>query len=548
MILLRFRHVQIALSLFLLAGLTLSCVKDEGEISGVSLSSQSEWGIPLATVRLESKRLIQHFDSESLLESDSEGFVSMVYMDSLAPINARDFLQLPDQHFQSSFQLNDQQFGSLISEQEFTLHEVRDFSFQSSEGDRLDSLRLAGGDIRLRIESSSGIPIHGFVAILDPEDQSQLLRIDYSDQEAPIFIDERIDAGDLLLRFNSNESGPNALLFEYEINFTYGGSGINSEVEVSFEAMDISLASAGGYIAPRSISLGDHGIGISLFDNVGDVGIRLEDPRFNFFFLNGFGLSSQLEVHELFGSNANGEMLVVPGEGIADFPVIEGAAAPGQPQASQVSIDNSLMTPNISDFMAFYPNFLSGDFSLHINPDDVDLSFISRESELQLAYEAEIPLFGSISDFSLVDTTGIELDEWIELAEENEAVQALGIRIIIDNGLPLDAELQLVFADSLFQVRDSVFQSGMGSVLASAPLELSLPLHHAQFGRAVGSTQTVLDVDIPRERLLDLEDVRYLLVKVEGHTTGNGSHPIRIYDNDFIQLRLGARIKLRHDV
>lgn len=533
------------LAAFILAAFT-SCIKDEAEFSDFAFSASPEWGIPLARLSLSAERVIDHFDKDGLVFTGEDGMVRIIYADTLQPINADDYLNLPDQSFGTGFQLETGELSTLISEGSVSISQLRTFSFESSEGDRLDSLRFNDGVFRLVVQSSGSFPVSGSVHVLAPDSEEVLYQVDFTDSTLPVYVEQEQSLSNTLLEFVNDGNTENGLRIGYDLNFTYDDNGSNTELEILLEWIDFGIESAGGFIAPRTFDLEDSGIDITMFDNIGHTEVRIEDPRINFYFENGFGLGVALNIHELFGMNAEGESLTVPGANISLIPQLMPAPEAGQLAVSQFTIDNSLMTPSITDFLAFAPNFVTGDFSLTVNPDANESVFISSGASLLAAYEVDIPVYGSLANFSLVDTAAIGLTDIVADAEEVGEVTGVDLRLVVNNGLPLDALLQIVFVDSLYQPVDSLFE-GQTTVFGSAPLELSVPEGSPNYGRAIGFTNTILEFPISKERLLALDPVRYIIVRVKGHTTSNGEHPIRLFAQDRFDTYVGAKIKLQVD-
>jgi hypothetical protein len=383
------------------------------------------------------------------------------------------------------------------------------------------------------------------VAILDPLTGTELYSLAFVQQGTDL-INVEASLQNALIEFINNGQISNGIEVYYELNLIYGGSGVNAEINIDFSLSDISIRNVGGYIAPRNYSLEDNGIQISMFNDVNGAQVRIEDPRINFYFDNGFGLGAQLDINGIFGSNSEGETIVVEGDNISDLPILGAAPAIGTSVITKMVIDNDLMTPSVTDFLAIHPNFMSGDFILTINPQEDENVFLSNSSSLGLAYEVEIPVYGSIANFSLVDTAAIALGEVLREVQDNAEIEQLDIRVFVDNALPLDAALQIIFTDSLFQPIDSLFQT-ISPIFAAAPVELSVEVDHPDYGRAVGSTPTVIDIPIPRDRILAMEAVSQMIVQVSGHTSGNGSHPIRLFESDKFDTKLAAKLKFSID-
>lgn len=520
-----------------------SCIKEEPEIKDVRYSAEAEWGVPLAQVFLSAERVIDNFDEEGLISTGEDGLISIIYSDTLAPVNANDFMVLPDQSFEAAIALGDAEFAQLNASGSLSISETRTYEYPTPEGDRLDSVRFDSGVFNLRVESGLNVEVSGTLSVLDGVTQEALYIYEFQDAQPPVLINESSSLENVLLTFGNNGSGENVLIAQYDLELVYNGDGGNAHVEIDFEMSDLKVRSVGGYIAPRTIDLDDEGLFISMFDDLRGAQIRVEDPRINFFFDNGFGLGARLEIENITGVNAGGESLNVPGSDITELPVIQAAASPGKSVITELRINNDLMTPSVTDFLAFYPNYVTGQFALNINPENDASSFLSRDAQLRLSYEAEIPVYGSISDFNISDTAAINLDDVLDGVDDVEEIAEVEVRIIVDNGLPIVAGLQMVFTDSLYQPVDSLFED-FTDVFESAPLELTVPDHHPNYGRAIGSTRTVLKIPVARHRVEALEDVTHIVFRVVGHTSSNGAHPIRLFAENSFNVRVAARVKL----
>jgi hypothetical protein len=220
--------------------------------------------------------------------------------------------------------------------------------------------------------------------------------------------------------------------------------------------------------------------------------------------------------------------------------VVSSAPSPGEIGMSQIQIDNETMTPTVTDFMAFEPNQVTGKISLEINPENDESNFISRGSSLDVNFEVELPIYGSLADFSLIDTTGIDFGDLVDSADDIQEIDQLDIRLFVKNALPIDAGVQLIFLDDNFNRIDSLFAEPT-TVIPAAPVNLSAALGSPDYGRVIGETETRIDVSIPRERIDPLKDVTQVIVFVFGNTTGNGDNPIRLYPENFIEVNLAAK-------
>lgn len=518
------------------------CIKDEIEIDDLDYGLHPEFGVAIAQAHIKASRVIENFDEQGFVVTGDDGLLSLIYRDNLPDFTADELLDLPPQEYLSEIDLSDldnltgNNFGSVtISQEEF-------YSFNSAEGDRLDSIRFASGDFQLNINSTGDYPVNGSLKVYGSNDVL-LLTTFFDDQTAPIDISENEDMEDVLFLLINNGSLSNGLKFVYELVFTDEASGSAGEMNISVNLVDFSIRHAGGYIAPRNYTIEDQSVNIGLFDQQTVGNVSIADPRLHFYFDNGFGVGLGVQIAQLIGTNTDDQTLVVNEDNIDNFPLIDAAQFLGHVVQANATITNENITPTLTEFMDFAPNVVSADLSLAVNPNDDRSVFVSSESQLGISFEAEIPIYGSITDFQLIDTTEVSLGDFIKDANETSEIETLDIRLFVNNGLPIDAGVQIVFIDSDFNRLDSLFVEP-DVVFTSAPIELGVPENNSAYGTATGQTPTLTVVSVSQDRIPNLENATDMIIRVFGHTSGNGDHPIRLKEDDVFDVHLSAKTKL----
>ena len=519
-----------------------SCVKEEIEVTDFDYGIQPEFGVPIANVTILAARLIENFDEEGLVSVGENGSISLIYRDTLDPLSAGELLDIEHQEYKDTINLSTLEFNELIDFGSVTVQGVESYGFESNEGDRLDSITFETGVLGLIINTEGSFPISGFFKIINA-DNTDAITLNFSDAVPPISIENQVDFEDLRILFTNNASISNGLRIEYEITLTSEGSGSSAPIYFDVFINDFSMKNAGGYIAPRVINLDNENISISLFDDPSVTRVRLEDPRINLNFENEFGLGLGLEIYELIGTNVNNETFTVSGANISQLSPISAAPQNGEVAYSTLTIDNDMMTPTVTDFLAFGPNNLIADVGLSINPEDTQNAFVTNENELRINFEVELPIYGSIADFELVDTAALDLGDLITDVEDISEIEALDIRLIIDNGFPFDAGVQIIFTDSVFNQIDVLFEDSE-LIYSSAPVNLSVPPDDPEYGRAIGKTRTITDISIPKSKILGLENASQMIISIYGNSSGNGEYPIRLFSNDAFDVKLGAKATL----
>jgi hypothetical protein len=524
-----------ALCLFLLT----SCVKEKIEVRDISSSISPEFGVPLAKATIFAEEVIRRYDDEGIVTTDEDGVLTLVYQDTLESISADEFLGLPDQEVDDLYQLNASELSSLANFGTVSFQQDVIYNLEFGE-DRLDSVRFETGMLTLLVNSDGSIPLTGVMSILDPFTGEVVFSTSFSDDSPPISAAVEEDFTDLLFRLRSDNEFTNGLRLAFTFELTDNGGTYPDEISISLVLNDFSIASVGGYIAPRIIELEEQGARISIFDEDFEGELRLEDPRLNLFFFNGYGIGIRPVINEIVGENNDGETLVVPGIQIERLDVVSAAPSPGEVGTSLLRIDNETMTPSVTDFMAFEPNQVKGKVSLEINPESDQSNFISRGSSLDVNFEVELPIYGSLADFSLIDTTEIDFGDVVDSADDIQEIDQLDVRLFVKNALPIETGVQLVFLDDNFNRIDSLFAEPT-TVIPAAPVDLSAAVGSPDYGKVIGETETRIDVAIPRERIDPLKDVTQVIVEVFGNTSGNGGNPIRLYPENFIEVNVAAK-------
>ncbi len=527
-------------SLSLLCLLVISsCIKDEIEVKDLSYNIHPEFGVPIATAHIAADRLIQNFDEDGYIQTDANGQIHLLYRDTLKEISAGDLLNVSDQQFSDTADLSALEYTQLIGTGSVTIQDDKTFPLNLEEGDKLDSIRFQNGNLNLNIHTAGSFPISGSLHIYNP-DNTEVISIDFSDNTPPIAIENTVDFTNLLFELTHNEEISNGLRIAYDITLTNENGGTSEPVYIDLSLRDFSIKSAGGYIVPREFNLNDQDVALNLFNDPPVGSIRIEDPRLNFNIDNGFGIGLGIRVYSLFGKNANNGIMTIDGANINQLPNVAGAPAVGQYASTTLSLTNDFMNPSLTDFLAFMPNYVSGDFALAVNPDDNQSVWVSNESTVNINFEADIPIYGSVSDFLLVDTAALTLGDLIKDANDVSEVEQLDVRLIVDNGLPLDAGVQIIFTDDNYNHIDALLP-GDDNIFNSAPLNLSVSETDSEYGRAIGSTRTITDISVPKSRIQGLENATKMIIRIYGHTSDNGAHPIRLFSNDFFDVQLGAK-------
>ncbi len=535
---------KLILGSLILLVLSTGCVREEIEVSDVQFDASPEIGAPLAFATIQADQLIQNFDEEGIVHAGEDGTLSIIYVDTLDGLSTGTFLDLDDQHFEQDIDLSELDQASGIEFGTLTITESALYSFESSEGDRLDSIRFDSGVFDLQMNSTGTYPVSGAVRMYSA-DNTVAFEVAFADDTAPISVSSTSDMGSVLFELVNNDNVSNGVRFEYELTFTDVPNGQVGEIDFEISIEDFSIRHMGGYIAPREVPFEGKVVGIDMFSNDHFGSISIADPRLHLHIKNGFGIELDMQIDQLTGRAHDGSEFVIDGDNIERLPLIEGGQFSGEPAETVITLSNESLDPDLTTLIASSPKEIQADMTVTVNPNNEPSSFVSRESAMDLSFEAEIPIFGSIADFGMVDTTELSVGDFLETVDDLSEIQSLEMRLFVENGFPVDAGVQIVFLDENAQPVDSLFENPE-LVFHAAPINLTNP-NSADYGTADGVTETLTLVNIDRDRIPNLEAATDMIIRVFGNTAGNGDHPIRLRAQDKFEISLAAKTKLDLD-
>ncbi|MEI8202719.1 MAG: hypothetical protein WCH34_06880, partial [Bacteroidota bacterium] len=160
-------------------------------------------------------------------------------------------------------------------------------------------------------------------------------------------------------------------------------------------------------------------------------------------------------------------------------------------------------------------------------------NFILDTSRFGTKLKIEVPLWGKIKGFVHRDTISFHYNRVDEL-------ESILLRVNATNGFPVDAHIQLYFADSVYTIKDSLLNPYQQMILAAqsgpAPdLKVQTP------------TNKITDIVIDGTRLKALDRIKYIIVKSELWSYDYTQSDIKIYMDYALDLKIGAKVKFKYN-
>ncbi|MEE4177893.1 MAG: hypothetical protein V2I46_10320 [Bacteroides sp.] len=504
-----------------LIGLLPSCDYSYFEMDQLpDYTYQPVFAVPLVHSTLTISDMIPEEDDD-LIEVGEDNLISLVYSDHLVSGNGGMFLQIPNAQFSANFAASPPGKNAAQSI-------TRSFSYNTGHDDQLDSIVFKGGMLMAGV-SAEGLAADGYQALITltiPESYNQDGQPFSMTIEAGSSTQESL-AG-YTFQFYSSGSEFNRFDVHYEVVFTGSGNPNNAPYtfQVSQDFLDMQIQKIVGILATRILNLGGLGVNIGLFDSDMEGEVEFVDPKVRLHALNSFGFDIEVQANDLLLRYDDNEFTLT---GYPNPWTIWGPdlSQMGQQAYSELILDKD--NSNVVEGVAYQPETLYSSFTAQLNPDQVT-AFVLDQSQLDVQVELELPLNGTASGFSLKDTLELSRNdsisevEWIELAVD------------VINGLPAELFLQVEFADSLNQVNAILFEGMIDyKLIESAQTDSQ--------GNVIASERTYTKIMLSEAQTLAFLNSEHLILSARVSTANQGENTVRIYDDQTLEVSIGARVK-----
>lgn len=536
-----------ATSLFLALGIivlliNVSCKKLEENFDFDKLSKPSwnpEFAVPLVNSTLYLADFLEDSSNLSIV-SNPDQLLSFIYSDdSIISATAGSFINFPDQHFEY---LLDFDTPSLPPGFFDTIDFIRTYSFiTDKESQRLDSIFLSDGFLRIfgrtnlnRDKAELKLTILDIKNIATAEPLVIYSRLDNpGGQNSWVYFDTTYNLNEYKMGLNDvQDTLANTLTYFIDIIIEGDENPDLSPYtcELNSSITDLEFDEAFGYFDKYELNFSDS-LSIGLFDDAIGGGINIGDGsvKLTFDLRNSFGLPVKFETNQLYAYSKQTPPYTVDielfGPGIPNIFDIQSPDISQMGRAVETNLD--FTQANFAEAFNIGPQTLFYDLSGYTNfdQDTTSQNFILNDSRVVLDVDLEFELFGSIADFTVEDTVLLDLNE------NPSELDYLLFRLNINNGFPLEATAQIYFANSSYQVLDSLITDD-NYILAGAQVG------PAPAYKVTEPTRKITDIMIDNERIKNITDARYMFFRTALSTTNQGL--IKIYDDYNLEMKLGT--------
>lgn len=534
---------------FILSLVMAACDNDPFS-SDYDMTIQWEGGIqgPIIYGNLTLQDLLEEYDTTGYVKQDTTGFLYAAYSKDTV-LTAPDLVTIPDQEFiQVFFRVDSNIPGSYLDMLGDTISFTQDkgFEFKRFRDERLDSVHIKAGEMRIYVRSSirhEGIlTVSSDQVFLNGQKYREVIMI--SDPSGNFMQTDTIDmAGSTIILDNSVPDSTSIYMkFDFDLINSHNDILVTEEVEIRNSFHNLEFAGAYGTVgAFDSLLIDKAELEFDLLEGAFEGTIKLANPQLIVRTDNSLGVPFAVELSDLEAYFKDGGETAITIDPSANPLKID---APDITQVGETIKDSARIdTTNSNIHLAATSDLVGFQYSVRAiaNPDDPDRdNFILDDSELAINVEGLIPLHLRMQDVVLADTFDFDLFEDTIDSEFNEDnIDFMMIRMETDNSMPLDLGIQVYFIDadqswlrldSLFTDDKYVFKSG---------------IINAE-GRVIQATNKVTEVELTREQIEHIVDANKLLMKAYVETAEGGTRDVKFYSDYSLDFKLGTRVELNY--
>ncbi len=533
--------------LFLLSCLALTaCLKDNFKFKKLSKSFwEPDVAMPLVNSSLSLENILKISAANDNFSIGSDNFVTLIYRGNIFSVKAEEAISIPDpvSPLQATFSLTAAQstiFNSLPAGTIDTLPIVTNVLAFDLSPHTLDSMVLKGGILAFNL--SYDFPVQATINLSFPGIRKNgvalagTLNLIAASPGNPSTGSLSFDLTGAKVDLHS---GPNpGIEIVQQIILTKSlGINITAANQIDYQATytQLKFSKLFGYFDFSQAQLAPYQdtVAITLFDNVfGNNAFQFTNPSIGVTITNSFGIPiiGEMQVFKTYSPLHNPTSVSV----VFPFNPIN-IPAPSISQIGQsatISYALSNQNSNVNAAMAISPRYLIYKLRNLPVPPQVNQYFVCDTSRFKVDLDLNLPLEGNVNRLVFQDTIPFEF-------QEVEELQELLIKAFVLNEFPLEARMQIYFADSLGYVRDSLMNSDQLIIRAAQP----------GIGAQTTAAQKITEVNYTFDRIRNLKHVKQIYVKaITSSTDAASGKNIRIYSTFKIDVKLSAKAKLKFKI
>ena len=528
------------------------------ELDKISKASWNpKFATPLAYGKFTVKDMLIKFDSTGMIKTNN-GELSIVTTSTFPTFDASTFVTLPTVSqtlYLAPSQLsviasatppfNTIPNGNVISTSS-TMTQIVDFPV--TNGEEISSVNFKKGDMEITLASDLKHDIELALSFPDfmvgGEPLVDTVRLIYAYDNQPMTKKIKFSLDGAKADFTNGGTSVNKIRVNANGKLIGTGQVVNGNeyLNLTFSIKNLAFNEIKGYFGKMTVSNPMDSVLINQFETfkIKKGLIGLTNPSIKMNITNTFGFPLELSMDELsFKEIAGGskvDMVHNPTKETVNYPLY---ANKGVPAKTTIAI-NTGNTTNLDQLITTTSKYFYVKTGATTNPlgkagDPVN--YILGTSKMTVDAEIDIPMDGYATGFERYDT----IDVGDNLSNMDGVLKDVIIRLVLENGFPLDIDGSLYFIDA----QNNPIKNGnvlidllklKPTILASGKLDGS--------GKVIENTTTINDIELSSDLLPLLKNAKKIIFKTSIGTEGGASKKsVKLCDYYTIAFKLGINIQ-----
>ncbi len=313
-------------------------------------------------------------------------------------------------------------------------------------------------------------------------------------------------------------------------------SGIRDTLDNFFVLfLNLEYDYAEGFLGYDVYTVAADTIEIDFFKSWANGSVYFEDPKITLTVFNSLGFPINGKFLFLDVKTVNQDILPLESEFINDGININYPKLTEIGETSETVFAFDKDNSNIREVLGAGPLAVYYDLEAEPNPEgDTSIrGFITDKSEMRVQVDVELPIHGYADDFVVIDTFDIDFKD-IDL----ESAEYAEFKLVTENETPLAVKLQLYFADSSFQILDSLLIPAQNVIESAEVNEDGISM--------LTETNTIIQ-EFYKERLNKIETAKKLFLVSSFSTENNkNKQSVKILAEQSVAVRMGMKIGIKN--
>jgi len=527
----------------LIVGAFLSCNKNSIDFSKMTKPDWNPtWSLPLIHSELALHDILGKDTNNIIIEDPITHMLTLEYAASLFSQTAEQYLVIPDQN---NITMESTTLNIIVPPTDSVPYDITiPYSFTpQNAGQRLDSIFIKSAMMKVNVFSyinhRSKVTISIANATKNGKIFETIMPLNYTGT-VPVEQTLNLDFSGYKIKLNNTSGHINEITANAHI-LVYGDN--NPDLSpYTFRAIcdltNIKFSKIFGYLGLYEYPLSDT-LHLNLFNSNVHGNIELKEIDLFVHTSNSIGMPLQINFLDLIAhSDKNPPYTVNIADPATGFPNPINIPSPDVQHTGTVA-DTTMQfgdnNSNIIPAINLSPEYIYFNINGKSNPANNPAyeNFVFDTSRFAVNLKVVLPLFGAISGFYISDTVSFDFN-----IPDQAEMCAFKVRTV--NHFPLDAEIQIYFADEHYHVLDSLFSGKDHHILVAAPV--SGPPDYKVIESPppqpfIFSPDPFMAADLER-----LKNAKFLLIKAKMSTYNKDL--VKIYADYMLDVKLAAKIQL----